>query len=467
MWTTLLLLAVVVRGEINIVGTSGNSSLVKSGSTTTMTCQADRQWFLCLWTSPRGDRQCAIQEGQGTTTSVCQGDSRVELEGDSTTCTIRVRGTQQEDQGDWMCLLQDGQQFLTDRRTLGLEVAHPGVLVMLVDGRRVKEGESVILTEGETVGVVCRLEDAFPRPIFSWTGPRDGGRMGREVGRVEEVVEQVVTQEDKFSEDDHSFISSSNLQYTATVEDTNSSISCRVKQRDDQGGILYSQQAAVTLDVTRPPPPAAPATSSRAGVILGSSLAAILVLLLAVILAVVLCRDRRKKRGPSPPPAASAPAVWTTHVEEHPTELHLNSTFDTSSLPEYSELSPSCSSSSQPSDLGTLPCLQETHFPSTELQLATRSLGSPSHQSLREAGISSRPASTLGVSLHPFTLHPFSLSPTGQGSVGPTPPCPGSRASVFQCQHDCFNDSLDHHHPPGGWGGPLPLFTRPLSPTAV
>jgi hypothetical protein len=434
----LLLLCGAVRGGgMAIVSSSANRSLVEEGGSVELSCSSDRPWFLCLWRSPRGDKQCAIQEdgAGGRTSSVCQGDPRVELEGGPTNCTIRLRGARAEDWGAWMCLLQDGQQFQTDRRLLELEVARRGWLELVVGGAPV-EGPVLRLTEGETVAVECRVEGAFPRPALSWQGPRgrgEPGRVGREVGRPGEGPRLPASQEELWSEGEHSFSASSVVTYTARADHSNSSLACSVLQ----GEQLFPQRAALLLQISAPAPPSA-LLPSKTGLILGSSLAALLLLLLVLLLAVFLCRGRAK-RGPTPPPAS----VWTSGVEDWSCPgPGLNSTFESGSIPEYADLS--CSTSrSEPSTL-EVSYLQETHFPSSELPppyaLATRSEGWPSLASLL-GGLASRPASAPG--------DPLSLP-----SQPPTPPCAGSRASVFHCRHRCFLDSSSCGHTTEGSTAP-------------
>jgi len=286
---------------------------------------------------------------------------------------------------------------------------------------------------------------------------------------MEEIMEKM-----EFNEEKGTFSSVSTFHYTARLEDSNSSVVCTVHQSDRQGNLLYRRQANITLDVVSPPPPVTTASStSLSGLILGSSIGALLVLLLLILIAVYICRSKHKKREPTPPPP-SQPVVWSTNTphEEHiGREAHLNSTFDSTSLPEYADVVSSSSSSSTTvpsmSRLPTLPCLQETHFPSSSLcplppgVLSSRSLGCPSRLSMGDEDIltiPSRAASTLGVSLSP--AHLFS------SSTSPTPPCPGSRASnrgsLFHCSHDCFNDQqAEAHHQ---HHQPLPA-SRPLSPT--
>ena len=453
-----------------------NTTMIREGDSMALSCEADVPWFLCVWTSPKGEKQCAIQD-ENKTTSVCQGDPRVHLEGSSTMCTISVSDIQRADRGTWMCLLQDGEQFQPAQKLLQVEVATRGQVEMVVRDKQVSEGV-VRLTEGDEVELECKVDNAFPAPEFLWAGLELERRVGREVKREEEVDNLKVQEEVAFNEDSGTFSSRSKFPYTARLEDANSSVVCTVQLSDRQGNLLYRQQTNLTLEVVPPPPPVTTASStSISGLILGSSIGALLVLLLLILIAVYICRSKQKKREPTPPPP-SQPAVWSTSTQQEDhiaRESHLNSTFDSSSLPEYADVVSSGSSSSSAtvpslSRLPTLPCLQETHFPSSSLGhpppgvLSSRSLGCPSRLSFGDEDnltIPSRAASTLGVSLSP--AHLFS------SSTSPTPPCPGSRASnrgsLFHCSHDCFSEDEEagdahqqHQH------RPLPA-SRPLSPT--
>ena len=47
---------------MNITKTSPESStMVPEGEFLVLSCEADQPWFLCVWTSPLGGKQCAIQ----------------------------------------------------------------------------------------------------------------------------------------------------------------------------------------------------------------------------------------------------------------------------------------------------------------------------------------------------------------------------------------------------------------------
>merc|ERR1719445_646030 len=87
------------------------SSTTKSHSRLSLYCHTDSAWFLCVWTSPRGDKQCAIQESG--VSSVCAGDPRIRITGTSHSCGISVTNVTTEDWGSWMSLVQDGEYFET------------------------------------------------------------------------------------------------------------------------------------------------------------------------------------------------------------------------------------------------------------------------------------------------------------------------------------------------------------------
>ena len=78
-----------------------------------------------------------------------------------------------------MCLLQDGENFQTDRKLLEVEVATRGQLELMVRDEQVSEG-LVRLTEGDEVDLECKVQKAFPRPSISWSGLEVDKRVGRE-----------------------------------------------------------------------------------------------------------------------------------------------------------------------------------------------------------------------------------------------------------------------------------------------
>ena len=342
------------------------STMVPEGETLVMTCEGDLPWFLCVWTSPQGGKQCAIQEGEATT-SVCQGDPRVQLEGGPTSCTVRVFGVQREDRGNWMCLLQDGENFQTDRKLLEVEVATEGELEVMVGDNQVSE-EVVRFKEEDEIELECRVHKAFPRPTITWSGLEVDKRVGREVAREEEdmarmqVVEEVV-----YDEVDGTFSCTSTLHYKARLDDTNSSLVCSMLQTDKQGILLYRQETSLLLDVVPLPPPITTASStSLSGLILGSSVGVLFVLLLVFLLAFVLCRVRRQKQKdppahPSPPPNNQQPSVWTSNCSTNWT-CQQREMASTESFEATNSITSNSSSSFQTNrSLGDLPTLTTLH----------------------------------------------------------------------------------------------------------
>ena len=69
--------------DIKILSSSPSSgSVVKEGGRVSLSCETDRRWFLCLWTSPLGHKVCSIQESEHGASQVCHGDPRIIVQGD-------------------------------------------------------------------------------------------------------------------------------------------------------------------------------------------------------------------------------------------------------------------------------------------------------------------------------------------------------------------------------------------------
>ena len=155
-----------------------SSRLVEEGGTVSFLCQTDRRWFLCLWTSPLGNKVCAIQESEEGASQVCQGDPRIMVQGDSTNCGITVSNVTREDWGTWMCLVQDGEEFKTDRREIDMEVGRKGTVALEFEewmSNRTQRQRVLRMTEGATASIACSSHEAYPRPSFIWSGLSYGG----------------------------------------------------------------------------------------------------------------------------------------------------------------------------------------------------------------------------------------------------------------------------------------------------
>ena len=96
--------------DIQIVSSNPPSGhIVEKGGTVTFSCETDRRWFLCLWTSPLGAKVCSIQESDAGASQVCQGDHRIMVQGEDDQCGITITNVTSDDWGAWMCLVQDGE----------------------------------------------------------------------------------------------------------------------------------------------------------------------------------------------------------------------------------------------------------------------------------------------------------------------------------------------------------------------
>ena len=177
-----------VCGAIQIISSTSSPHLVEVGATLSLSCQTEEAWFLCVWTSPAQDRVCAIQEGAGGAEQVCHGDSRVTVQGEGTHCGIRVRNVTQEDWGSWLCLMQEGEEFTTDRRELEVEVGRRAEIGLGYNREgntsdsegNTSDSEGVLrVTEGETAEISCMARQGYPRPQFSWSGPSPASRRVR------------------------------------------------------------------------------------------------------------------------------------------------------------------------------------------------------------------------------------------------------------------------------------------------
>ena len=289
MWNTVPLFLLLLDFHLTICdmrivkSSPSDSTMVREGESVALSCESNLPWFLCVWTSPQGGKQCAIQEGEDTT-SVCQGDSRVLLEGGPTSCSVRILEVQREDRGKWMCLHQDGENFQTDRKLLGLEVATKGKLEMVVKGRETLDGV-VRMTEGEEVGVECKVKNAFPKPEFSWSGPGVGNLTVLEDGRH------------LYDEQESVYLSHSSVTYRASLNDTNSTLVCMTEQRDRKGLLLYSLWSTVTVDVEPLPLPQPYSVSVRVGVVTGVVLTVLFLLLVCVAVTAVMCKRQRREEG--------------------------------------------------------------------------------------------------------------------------------------------------------------------------
>ena len=73
--------SLVREGEVGVLHYI-NYIIYTPAQALTLHCHTDTPWFLCVWTSSSGGKQCAIQER--SVSSVCAGDPRIVISGAAT-----------------------------------------------------------------------------------------------------------------------------------------------------------------------------------------------------------------------------------------------------------------------------------------------------------------------------------------------------------------------------------------------
>jgi len=320
----LLLVQRPVCCDISVVSSSPHDgSVVEEGGSVSLLCQTDRRWFLCLWTSPLGDKQCAIQESEEAVSQVCQGDPRIMVQGESTHCGITVSNVTSEDWGAWMCLVQDGDEFKTDRREIDLEIGRAVTVdLKYKEEKNLTNSERVLrVTEGEVEEIACFAEQGYPSPSFSWEGPTPYARRVRKyvkempkVGRWRGNISLADEDTHIYDPTTHLYSSQSTILYSANMNDTNSSISCQVSQADMSGNLLYTQHITLRIVVDPLPTPLAKVDRmEQMGIIAGVILSIVFLLLLLVILIVFIChRTKSAKSVASDTSEYQVKPVWRT-----------------------------------------------------------------------------------------------------------------------------------------------------------
>ena len=187
----LIIECVKMISSIEIVKILPSSSvMVEEGGTVSLSCQADRRWFLCLWKSPSGNKVCAIQESEEGASKVCQGHPRIVVQGEYNNCGVTISNISRQDWGDWLCLVQDGEKFLTDRQVVGVEVARRGRVWLEFGGEESNNTDDIgvlRIEEGSLANLSCTSEAAYPPPRISWHGLNQGDvRKGRYVDGLRE-----------------------------------------------------------------------------------------------------------------------------------------------------------------------------------------------------------------------------------------------------------------------------------------
>ena len=154
---------------ISIISTQPRPDrIITEGSNVTISCTSSMPWFFCLFHSPMGDKQCAIQESE--VSSVCSSDSLLSLSGELSTCSLHIARVTRDMHGGWMCLLNEISHFDSVKTIVKVEV---GVPAKVGWNNNVEEGV-LHLTEGEEEEIICSAVEGYPHTNFVWTSYKEG-----------------------------------------------------------------------------------------------------------------------------------------------------------------------------------------------------------------------------------------------------------------------------------------------------
>jgi len=294
-------------------------TITREGSPLTLSCSSSSPWFFCLWHSPIGGKQCAIQEDQ--VTSVCgEGGERTLHSASHSSCSLSIARVSREDHGNWMCLLNDITEFDTVKERVKVEVGVEAVGVWgAVDGL---EGGVLSLVEGEEREVVCEGRQGYPAPSFLWDShkpdiserERRGKSEERDGSEVKEVAERSVELELFNGEEEeaiplnttskvtllqsggHLYHGQQSLRYVGRLQDHGTNLTCTVVQLDHLGTVLYSSTISIQLEVSELViySQGSGVLEERIGIISGIILAVIFIILIFILTALLLTRRRKK-----------------------------------------------------------------------------------------------------------------------------------------------------------------------------
>ena len=150
-----------------------------------------------------------------------------------------------------MCLVQDDVDFEKAEEHINVEVGKEALTALSWGGHQhdhdlgseLENGTRYLRVIEDTVTrVECRVNRAYPRPRVSWFGSGDVS--------VSPVRSHVFGDSVTYDNVTHEYSLVSSVLYTASLNDTNSSLSCNVQQDD-----LYSSVQTVTIIVDPKPLP--------------------------------------------------------------------------------------------------------------------------------------------------------------------------------------------------------------------
>eukprot|EP00092_Neocalanus_flemingeri_P029464 GFUD01031994.1.p1 GENE.GFUD01031994.1~~GFUD01031994.1.p1 ORF type:complete len:628 (+),score=140.69 GFUD01031994.1:146-2029(+) len=222
MLAILILMFHSCNSRLSIVSSSDTHSLAKSGEDTTLWCETNTPWFLCVW---RGPDSLAITKTLGQATGDCveSPDPRISLTGSRNTCRLSIYGVRTTDAGDYSCVLSDKEDVQTATRNTNLEV---GVVTQV----KWMQGSSVQYSQGEKVNLTCQSEGGHPRPSL--------------IIRTRENVQL----NEKPAVYEGALVSRS-VSIDGAKEQNITMLYCQAEQRGRNGALLYHSYATIRLEV--------------------------------------------------------------------------------------------------------------------------------------------------------------------------------------------------------------------------
>ena len=427
---------------------SSPAIMVKEGSETMLGCKSSQPWFFCLWRPPVGEKECSLQEGGGVRKVCRQGREELEVGGGDSSCSLNIPKVTLADHGDFLCLLNQAETFLTARAIVKVEVATEAGIKVRMGGSEVEKVEAV---DGEMVELECEAKRAHPAPTLTWVVP-DG------------VLEDAVVEELE-KDEGHTSKLVSKLTYRASASHSSSKIQCISSQVDPASkALLFSSESNITLAISQSAPLlSSPLSLSGKVGLITAILLAIAIVLLTLLLVLVLVVKKKKKRvsssTPLPSPTSSkvwrVNSIWTSEESRNVKNFHLPHTTDLDEdLHCRVEVHNSSASSTSTSSTSTANTSYEAN------QIASGNFVSYSsmyHQEKIEVtprGPVDLVADRVGTSATPLA------TPTSSNQRRERP------HSLFSCPHECFSPHSSSPKCPGHESDPnLPTKSSPPSPS--
>ena len=442
----LAIMALVVEAEEFKIVQNSPAMMVKEGSGARLGCRSSQAWFFCLWRPPVGEKECSLQEGGGTRKVCKKGREELKVGGRGSSCSLTIPTVTLADHGNFLCILNQAETFLTARATIKVEVATEARVRVRMGGSEVEKVEAV---DGEMVELECEAKRAHPAPTLTWVVP-DG------------VLEDAVVEELE-KDEGHTSKLVSKLTYRASASHSSSKIQCISSQVDPASkALLFSSESNITLAISQAAPLLSSPLSGRVGLIT-AILLAIAIVLLTLLLVLVLVVKNKKKRvsssTPLPSPTSSkvwrVNSIWTSEESRNVKNFHLPHTTDLDEdLHCRVEVHNSSASSTSTSSTSTANTSYEAN------QIASGNFVSYSsmyHQEKIEVtprGPVALVADRVGTSATPLA------TPTSSNQRRERP------HSLFSCPHECFSPHSSSPKCPGHESDPnLPTKSSPPSPS--